>query len=99
MSETHIKIEGSLIFSAPDAKQKLREATGKKHVILDFSGVDFIDSTGLDMIVMLYKKLKDKGGTLKLENVKSDIYQMFDVSGLRHLVEIHRLEKEKQCQI
>ncbi|MEL6820566.1 MAG: STAS domain-containing protein [Calditrichota bacterium] len=39
---------------------------GKKHVILDLSGIDFLDSSGLGSMVSLLKLVRSKGGDIKL---------------------------------
>ncbi|MFN3359852.1 MAG: STAS domain-containing protein [Pseudanabaenaceae cyanobacterium] len=39
---------------------------GPKHVILDFSAIDFIDSSGLGILVQMAKKSQASGGTLQI---------------------------------
>lgn len=39
---------------------------GPSHIILDLSGIDFVDSSGLGALVQLVKKAKDSQGSLQL---------------------------------
>ncbi|MEC9490703.1 MAG: STAS domain-containing protein [Halanaerobiales bacterium] len=60
-----------------------------KQVILDFSEVESIDSSGLGKLLLFQKKLKEKGGTLIIRNVKSDyIKNMFEMIHLNKVIEI-----------
>lgn len=51
-------------------------------LILDFSGVTFISSFGLKVVLELYKHMKEQNnGTLKLENVPEQIKNSFKMVG------------------
>lgn len=39
---------------------------GPKHIILDLSQIDFVDSSGLGALVQLVKKAQTSGGTLQI---------------------------------
>ena len=41
-------------------------AAGKHNIVVDLSGVDYIDSTGLGILVICFTSLKKLGGALKL---------------------------------
>jgi anti-sigma B factor antagonist len=43
-------------------------AAGKHNVVVDLGGVDYIDSTGLGILVICFTSLKKHGGALKLVN-------------------------------
>jgi anti-anti-sigma factor len=88
MRYTQVKLEGNLIFSAPLAKQKLKEAVSKQFVELDFSNVDFVDSIGINMILDLAKNLKQKHGGLKLIGVKPNIVDTLKTASVDEVVEI-----------
>jgi len=40
--------------------------SGRKYVVLDLAGVEFLDSSGLGSMVSLLKLLRTKGGDIKL---------------------------------
>ena len=51
-------------------REKLDQSlqAGFKNAILDLSGVDYVDSTGLGTMVICYRSLQKGGGTLTLVN-------------------------------
>jgi anti-anti-sigma factor len=61
---------------------------GKLH--LDFSNIQVLTSTGLGKLVTLHKKVRNKGGSLSLHNVNPLVYELFEVTRLNTLLDIHR---------
>ena len=58
------------------------------NIILDFTNVEYISSGGMRVLLALHKKLKKKGGTLKVINVKDSIYDIFKLVGFHSMVEV-----------
>ena len=58
------------------------------NMIIDFTNVDYISSAGMRVLLALHKKLKKKGGTLKVINVKDAIYDIFKLVGFHSMVEV-----------
>lgn len=56
-------------------------------LVLDLSGVTFMDSSGLGVILGRYRTLAQRGGRLLLSGVPVDIDRIFKMSGLYALVE------------
>jgi anti-sigma B factor antagonist len=50
-------------------------------VTLDFTGIVFISSFGLKVILELYKQLNSQNGSLKLKNVSEQIRSSFKMVG------------------
>lgn len=67
--------------SALDTKQARR-------LVLDFSGVNFIDSSGLGVILGRYRRLTEIGGTVQIENANTQVYKILELSGLSRIMEI-----------
>lgn len=44
----------------------IEEEKSPKHIILDLSQIDFVDSSGLGALVQLVKKAQGSGGTLQI---------------------------------
>jgi len=55
--------------------ERLAEAT--EDVVLDMSKVEFVDSSGLGILVFLHKKLMAKGHKLKIVGLKGQPLQLF----------------------
>lgn len=52
---------------------------------LDFSGVQFMDSSGIGLIMGRFKLVKTAGGNLKVVNVPQRLERMIKMSGLTKL--------------
>lgn len=53
-----------------------------KHFILDLSGVSFIDSTGLGVLISLMRHLNENGGKLKLAGLQDEVRSIFEITRL-----------------
>ena len=51
-------------------------------VIIDLSELEFMDSTGIGVMIGRYKKLKSKGVPLYLTNPNKHIDKIFEMTGL-----------------
>ncbi|MDO4199939.1 MAG: anti-sigma factor antagonist [Clostridia bacterium] len=52
---------------------------------LDFSGVQFMDSSGIGLIMGRFKLVKNIGGNLKVVNIPKRLERMIKMSGLTKL--------------
>ncbi|RSS68504.1 STAS domain-containing protein [Streptomyces sp. WAC06614] len=52
---------------------------------LDLSGVTFMDSTGLNMLLALRERVRSDGGRLELLGVRRQALHVMDLTGSRHL--------------
>ncbi len=76
---------------APDFKNVLRTLYDQdcNNIRIDCSQLVMIDSAGLGSLVFFQKKLKDRGGELKLINVTNDyIKHLFDMIDLQRVIHI-----------
>lgn len=60
----------------------------EKSVTIDMSGLDYISSSGLSVLVQTYKRLNDKGEKVKLTNLNSHIRDIFSYTRLDQIFEI-----------
>lgn len=68
------------------------ERRGVRTVILNMEQVQFIDSSGLGVILGRYKKLLPLGGKLKITNVPPNIFKIMDLSGLPKIISFYANE-------
>lgn len=54
---------------------------GEHLCALDLSGLDYISSAGLRVVLMLAKSLKQKSGQLVLCALQPQVHEVFDISG------------------
>ena len=50
--------------------------------------LEYISSSGLRVILALYKNLKSKGGRLKIVNVSNTIMELFSMTGMSDYLDI-----------
>ena len=82
---TLIEVGGQLIVGN---RQLLKEQVldqlerGDPKIILDFSKTDYIDSSGLGVLVTLSKKIREQGGQLSLASLSEDLRTLFELTKL-----------------
>ena len=67
--------------TAPKLRACLRDFTGET-VTLDFSGVTFMDSTALGVLLTAHKKAFQTGGRIILQGVQPAQMKVFELVGL-----------------
>jgi stage II sporulation protein AA (anti-sigma F factor antagonist) len=68
------------------------EKRGIRTVILNLQNVQFIDSSGLGVILGRYKKLLSIGGKLKITNVPPNVFKIMELSGLPKIINFYEDE-------
>ena len=64
---------------------------------LNFSGVSFIDSSGIGLIMGRYRTMKLYGGRLKVTEIPKGLRRMMELSGLSGLDVLERGFDENEC--
>jgi anti-sigma B factor antagonist len=79
------------VYTAPRFRERLIElvSAGKHRVVVDLDGVDFLDSTGLGVLVGGLKRLRSNDGDLALVCTQGRILKVFEVTGLTKVFEIY----------
>lgn len=58
------------------------------NLTLDFSGISFMDSSGIAIVIGSYKKATALGATFKVINVPRQAYKVFSAAGICKLINI-----------
>jgi anti-sigma B factor antagonist len=61
---------------------------GEKKVIVDFSAVTYIDSSGLATLIEMFQRLKKINGRLRFCNMEQKIKNVFEITKLHKLFDI-----------
>lgn len=61
-------------------------ASGTQRIIADLDGVDFMDSTGLGVLVGAHKSLVEVGGAMRVVCSQPTILKVFDITGLNAVI-------------
>lgn len=62
------------------------EELGSQNIIFDFNGVNFMDSSGIGVVMGRFKKLSTTGGKACVINLKPQIKRVFELSGLFKII-------------
>ena len=87
-----IKLQGRFDFNAHREFRSVYEPlvvdTGVGAVTVDFSGVDYLDSSALGMLLMLRDKLGGVNKEVALSGVKGNVKQVLDIANFGKLFKI-----------
>jgi len=72
--------------TAPRLREQVIDVVvrGQPNVVLDLQGVDFIDSTGLGVVIGLLKRTRSQGGDLRLVSTRSALRKVLELTALDH---------------
>jgi len=61
---------------------------GAKRIVLDLTGLGYMDSNGLGSIIGLYVSVKSAGGRLEVINLSARVRQLFSITNVLSLFEV-----------
>ena len=85
--------------SAVELRRRIDEAVlagTPEWLILDFSGVTFMDSSGIGLIMGRWRLMQEQGGRLTVRGVPKTLRKVMRVSGLDKLGVLEEKEEVKQ---
>ncbi len=76
--------------TSPQAEKDLKQwlAEGEKKLVGDLSGLDYISSAGLRLMLMVAKGSKGQGGSLCLYGLKPSVNEVFTIAGFTKIIPI-----------
>jgi anti-sigma B factor antagonist len=79
------------VYTAPRMRQAIVDLVdaGSRNIVIDMEKVDFLDSTGLGVLVEGLKRVRTRGGSLSLVVTQDKIVKIFDITGLNKAFPIH----------
>ncbi|MDQ0273202.1 anti-sigma factor antagonist [Cytobacillus purgationiresistens] len=88
---TEISVSGEIdVYTAPKLRETLLPLSEKEQVdmIVDLSGVSYMDSTGLGVFVGLFKNVRAHEGKFKIIGLSSRLQRLFEITGLADIIDI-----------
>ena len=66
----------------------LAESSGKRGLILDFSGVDYISSVGLRVLMIAAKQMRGRGARIAVAALQPVVAEIFSISRFHSVLEV-----------
>ena len=80
--------------TAPDLQDVLTKqyinTNCNKNIIFDCSGLEYLSSAGLRIIVSMLKYADSKNASIKLVNVNDEVYEIFQITGFADVLNIRQ---------
>jgi anti-sigma B factor antagonist len=89
---TVVSVAGEIdVYTAPRLREEITElvAAGTYDLVIDMSAVEFLDSTGLGVLVGGLKKVRAHEGSLQLVCNQDRLLKIFRITGLAKVFVIH----------
>lgn len=86
---TRIAPTGRLnMVGAPQLRQVVAEAVegGSTHVVLDMTGVEFMDSSGLGALIGGLKVSRQAGGDLRIANIRPQVRMVLELTSMHRVL-------------
>lgn len=82
--------------SSPVAERRVFDYinNGQHKLLLEFSGVDYLSSAGMRMLLSTTKKLRTLTGQLVICSVTPNVMDVLKMSGFDHVLEIVKTEED-----
>jgi len=73
---------------------RLVDATPTPKLLVSFANVDHLSSAALGTLITINNKVKDRNGQLRLANIDPQIYEVFKITKLDRIFQIHETSEK-----
>jgi anti-sigma B factor antagonist len=90
--KTVVSVGGEIdVYTAPKLREQIVQLVeeGRYHLVVDMEDVEFLDSTGLGVLVGGLKRVRAHDGSLRLVCTQERILKIFRITGLTKVFPIH----------
>jgi anti-sigma B factor antagonist len=63
-------------------------AAGRTSLVLDFSGVEYISSMGLRVLMVAAKQMRGRGARIAVAALRPVVKEIFDIARFNHVLEV-----------
>ncbi|WP_044641155.1 STAS domain-containing protein [Risungbinella massiliensis] len=93
-----IAVEGEIdVYTAPQLREKLLPLCATEQTVtVNLREVEYIDSTGLGVLIGAYKAQRSVGGKLVLVGMNQRLQRLFRITGLDEVMEIEQKVQEDE---
>lgn len=89
---TVVEVSGEVdVYTAPRLREAVVSAIdgGSLRLVVDVDNVEFLDSTGVGVLVGALKKVRSGGGTLDIVCTQPRLLKIFEITGLDKVFGLH----------
>lgn len=89
---TVVAVGGEIdVYTAPRLRERIADlvAGGHYNLVIDLGAVEFLDSTGLGVLVGGLKKVRAHDGSMRLVCAQERLLKIFRITGLAKVFDIH----------
>jgi len=83
-----LKIKVEIDLNNSKTLKKEIQKIDSNNIVLDFSEVSYLDSSGIGVLISIHKDLQSKSGSLEIINLDKKMKELFDMVGLSKLMHI-----------
>ena len=89
---TVLAVSGEVdVYTAPALRDRIADLldSGQQRLVIDLGGVEFLDSTGLGVLVAGLNRAREVGGSLSLVCPQERVLKLFRITGLDEVFTVH----------
>ncbi|MEN3361408.1 MAG: anti-sigma factor antagonist [Mycobacteriales bacterium] len=89
---TVLEVAGEVdVYTAPGLRDRISDLLdgGQHRLVVDLGGVEFLDSTGLGVLVAGLNRAREVGGSLSLVCPQERVLKLFRITGLDEVFTVH----------
>ncbi|SHH25369.1 anti-sigma F factor antagonist [Tepidibacter thalassicus] len=98
-----VKLHGELDHHiAEDVREEIDiaiEQNSIKNVIFDFKDINFMDSSGVGVVIGRYRKVSKTGGKVVAINLNKHVKRIFDLSGMNKIIGVYNNYEEAKASL
>lgn len=97
-----IAVRGELdLFTAPELRARIGRAIdgGVRKLVVDLSETEFVDSTGLGVLLSALKRIRSHDGELVVLDSTGSLLRTFRVAGVEQILNVVTSEREAQTSL
>lgn len=87
-----LQVRGEVdLYTSPQLRDGITELLdqGANRIVIDLSGIEFMDSTGLGVLVVGLKRAKERNGEFALVCREGSVQKILSITGLDRVFSIH----------
>lgn len=94
-----LKFEGEIVFdNSNEIKEESKKILSRKYevenLIIDLSRVDYLDSSGVGVVLSLFKFMRERDGSLAVAEANEKIKRVFDVTKIGEIIPVYEKLEE-----